>query len=226
MAGNPSIHIPEPHREPLARLRDLPPDASERFRAPFEESPSSHPATRQSLVDRIAASVPELPPEHIDTLLDAFVALRFTMESHQWTAEKIASAVSNAPFLRTSDETAPEHLIHLLADIIKSPQLVPLARRVEVMRSHERSLHGARIITDIRPVFGDEPTEPPPGAAIMHTLRIDCLQNGRMESIYLAIDNDDIALLERLLDRAKKKASTLDKVVQQGGMDLHELREF
>ena len=71
----------------------------------------------------------------------------------------------------------------------------------------ERILINTDIETDVRPIFDDDKFK---GLVIVHTLKIDFVENGKDENTtYLALDKDDMDKLEKLIHRAKLRESSL-----------------
>jgi hypothetical protein len=87
------------------------------------------------------------------------------------------------------------------------------AKALALMQEHERTFCQARIITDIRPVFGSEVSKPPRAVVVAHTLRISYHEGDERKDFYVALDSDDIESLRELLDRADAKARSLEDVI-------------
>jgi hypothetical protein len=58
----------------------------------------------------------------------------------------------------------------------------------------------------------------------MHTLRLEHLTDGRVESINVSLDEQDLSDLRAALDRAVDKAETLRDVVARAGLPQFELK--
>jgi hypothetical protein len=85
-----------------------------------------------------------------------------------------------------------------------------------------RVFHSARILTDIRPVFGRDADVPPIGAVIAHVLKIDYFSQGDSGSLYVSLNNRDLELLRNLVDRAFTKLKTLRAVLESTGLPFDE----
>ena len=88
------------------------------------------------------------------------------------------------------------------------------SKALDVMTEHERILCGARIVTDIRPVFG-RPTDKPTAAVIVHNLKISYHQDDEHREFYVALDTEDVVRLRTLLERAEMKAQSLEALLQR-----------
>lgn len=72
---------------------------------------------------------------------------------------------------------------------------------------------GARILTDIRPLFAPDLKAAPTAALVVHTLRISYHQGSELKQFYVAMDSEDIQALKNTLDRAESKAENLHAVL-------------
>jgi hypothetical protein len=86
---------------------------------------------------------------------------------------------------------------------------------------YERRFCSARILTDARPIYGTDPSKPPSGVMIMHTLRMSYHDNtSQMREFYIAMDSDDVATLRTLLDRADDKAKSLESLFASSNVTI------
>jgi hypothetical protein len=76
----------------------------------------------------------------------------------------------------------------------------------------ERLLTHSRILTDARPVYGQDPAGKPLAMIITHTLKLTYSESGDEQTeLYLALDSQDITDLKQVLNRAEAKAKSLAK---------------
>lgn len=83
------------------------------------------------------------------------------------------------------------------------------AKAFEVMTEHDNVFIDARLFTDLRPIFLDDPTSGPAASTIVHTLKIEYVRSDSKNSLYVAMDSKDIKQLQRVLSRALKKEQAL-----------------
>ena len=82
---------------------------------------------------------------------------------------------------------------------------------MDVATDDERIFCHARILTDMRPVFGSEIESGPAGMVIVHLMKIafhDATSKDHKE-FYVSLDSDDLQTLKKIAERAEVKASTL-----------------
>lgn len=82
-------------------------------------------------------------------------------------------------------------------------------KAADLLTEHEHTLMSSRIITDCRPIFGREIDGDPKAAVIVHMLQIHFHDNDEHREMYFAMDDSDLTLLKKIVDRAEKKAQKL-----------------
>ena len=79
-----------------------------------------------------------------------------------------------------------------------------------MQRDHENSFCDAKILTDLRPVFGASAEVQPEGIVVTHTLKLEYHDDrGAHRKFYVALNQDDLETLRNVLERADKKANSL-----------------
>jgi hypothetical protein len=86
------------------------------------------------------------------------------------------------------------------------------------MVEHENTWQSARILTDLRPVFGPTPTDPPVAVVLIHNLRIAYRKGGRLQEFFVAMDSNDLKALQGAVERAVKKESSLQSLTKRTGI--------
>lgn len=92
------------------------------------------------------------------------------------------------------------------------------SKALDVQFENERTFRSARIVTEIRPIFGPDPQDPPTGAVIVHMLRITYGERNRSRDFFVALDAEDASTLGKLLDRADVKTQSLKSFLALTGL--------
>lgn len=114
-----------------------------------------------------------------------------------------------------------EVLVRRLQDFAQISSIDFISRARRILIENERSVSSMRIITDLRPVYGDNSLATPAGMVIVHNLKIDFLPRGGMrqrESAFFALDDNDVTSLISILRRAEEKSLGLRKFAQQASV--------
>lgn len=91
-------------------------------------------------------------------------------------------------------------------------------RSTSVAVERESPYLGSRALTDIRPVFGDDPGIVPDVAVIIHTLRIQVASSRGPETLEIACTHGDLADLVETLEHAQQNAVALREFLASAGM--------
>jgi hypothetical protein len=109
--------------------------------------------------------------------------------------------------LKSSDEPALRKRLTKLMDI---DALNIAAKAALLQHEYPYTFCGARVLTDVRPVFGKDASTSPVALVIAHTLKLEYHgAGGHLNELYMALDPEDISELREALDRAEMKNNSL-----------------
>jgi hypothetical protein len=98
------------------------------------------------------------------------------------------------------------------------------AAKSSVLRyEQERTVHGLRILTDARPIFGNDAAAAPEAAVILYTLKIRYYQAGHMAEMFFSFDEGDLEQLKEAIQRAELKATSLRSVLVRAKVKVFNL---
>jgi|SRR6516225_769391 len=120
--------------------------------------------------------------------------------------DRLIEGISPSPDL---NDTELQTLRQRATDILSIETLDLIARAHNVLIEHLGTFTAARIVSDVRPVFGDDVSIGPLGAVFVHMLSIAHRSAGRRENFVVALDESDVDQLIEVLQRAKSKATTM-----------------
>ena len=98
------------------------------------------------------------------------------------------------------------------------------AKATDIRSEYKHVFCTARILTDLRPVYGRDVEERPSAGVVVHEAKITYHDSGEEQTkdFYVALDNDDIQQLKKLLDRATRKEASLKTSARKGGINVLE----
>jgi len=111
-----------------------------------------------------------------------------------------------------------------LTRLLELNSFVVGAKAVSVMLEHDIVFYRARVLTDIRPVFGAT-IGAPQAAVITHSLRIHYHQGEDHKDFFVMLDTQDVQTLIDVLERAKVKAENLKGVLATANIPYIEPEE-
>ncbi len=133
----------------------------------------------------------------------------------------LAHEINNEAFLKNicdalqaSHHSPPEgdwsKFNKFIADFLSSKGAIELtSKALNVLMENQRNCVATRIVTDLRPVFKENPADEPAGAVIVHLLKFDYREGRQEKEFFIALDSRDIHILKHAVERALIKESTL-----------------
>ncbi|HET7445252.1 MAG TPA: hypothetical protein VFJ57_11385 [Solirubrobacterales bacterium] len=197
----------------------IPPEALENVHALFK-LPS---ATRKDLLETLGgaprfASISSLVPivrdalgisnDHAGRLLLAVLSAVTQVEPPDWPIKRVAEEIVKAEDLGI-DEVERDSETRFLKDLMELPAMLTSAKASDLLTEYDRIFGDARIVTDIRPVFLEDPGEMADGAVIVSTLKIQYQDSHGLGSFYVSLDTHDLTVLKKVVDRALSKIDTV-----------------
>lgn len=193
-----TLPIPKNVRAGLASLREIPDDVFNTLLIEFERSDEP-------------SAVNNLSPEDTKQLVDAVTSMSAVRASAGVSLEQFIDDICES--MREGDalnEGQEPRFRERLARVLSIDVLNVRAKAIALSNEHEHLFCTARIFTDMRPVYGDDPSAAPEAMTITHILKIHYHAAGnRMHEIYLGIGSSDIEAIREVLDRAEEKAKSL-----------------
>jgi hypothetical protein len=214
----PALQIPPDHQRGLLRLLSLPTEQAADFLKSIESAAKRVRSDKLSSADLQGTS--GISSEDLDNMLDTILALYHVRHHADVSAEEFISDVidslredKKASFVETEKIPA---IRERLAAFLNIDRLNLWAKASVLRYEHERSLHDLRILTDARPVFGEEASAQPQMAVIFHMLKIEYHAAKGIEEVYFSLDEDDLEYLKRAIIRAETKARSLREALAKG----------
>lgn len=102
-----------------------------------------------------------------------------------------------------------------LTTLLKADIFAVVAKANDLKTDDERTFCHARILTDLRPVFGQQVADGPQAMVVVHLLKLGYHQGSdKHQQFYVSLDSDDLEELRKHIDRAEAKAKSLRSVVK------------
>jgi hypothetical protein len=206
------IRIPERYQSGIAKLIFLPQNAFEELLFVLNETPQS--LNLDTIKSNAISHISNIPEGDIGEILSALDSLYYIKNDSSATLEEFSDQV-----LQAMEETGIREL-RLEADLreqfknrlirmLSGTLFDIVVKSRDVLYQHERLFGSARVISDIRLVFGESEEGNPKAAVIVHSLKLHYIQNNEHKEFFVALDDKDIGLLIDELIRAQEQAETL-----------------
>ncbi len=221
------FRIPPAHRDAALALREMPDDQFANLSAAFE---AASPFTGSAELTEQVAGRSGLDEAVVRDVVLISLSLYSQLKFHGWTKSDIATGVSKSDDLPGLDEASDvdevqARLASRIEHLLSFESIVTTARALDLLTENEHLFHSARVLTDIRPVFGEDPAQPPKGALVTETLKLEYFDEGTIQSTFIALSRSELKNLRDIIDRALSKSDTVHELLEQIGLshfDAHE----
>jgi hypothetical protein len=222
-----SLRIPKKHYEGLAKFLSLPEEAFEEFTTHLQEAPIAldfRQAIRKSIL-----GIQDISPDDAERMVDALVSLYLAKATSENSTpafvDELTQAIeeSNANELKIADEFRGS-IGNRLNALLGREALTIASKANSIMYEYGNVYYRARILTDIRPIFGDSP-DSIEAAVVIHNLRIHYHEGDVHKDFFVALDTQDIQKLIDVLQRAKTKAESLKTLLAKTNIPYIEPEE-
>jgi hypothetical protein len=208
------LNIPQRSREGLSKLLSLHAGLFDGLVVTLErQSPSVKIIINPSAV----ITVPGIDKADLEKILRAVSALYMVHSSEDVPLDTFVRDVSEA--IEGFDaEAQSEQSKGRLRRILGVDSLASSSKALTLLTDQERTLHGVKILTDVRHAFQADPEKEPYGAVIVNVLKLTYHESDQHKDFYVALDGDDLASLRTALDRAEVKIKTLRGKLDAAGI--------
>jgi hypothetical protein len=220
----PALRIPERYKPGLAIIARLSTSSFQELVTATEQASPDLLGARD-LQESIASHVKDIPSQDLERVIQSVVSFYRLQFRPGLTIPKLASDLAKAAKedidgLETTNEAELEARLNKLLAL--STFNIRAIKARELQHQSERILSDARVITDIRPVFGNN-FEDIPTMIIVNTLKITAHEGGEHKELYFALDAADIASLIKTLERAQDKTRSLKALLDAKGLRIVDL---
>jgi hypothetical protein len=205
-----ALEIPKEDAGSITAIKALPPTTLEKFIAALAEAPViSNP---RAMAEHVAKKIPSVPADKLVSLIETLYAMYQIRElsgvSHARFLTDLTEAILKHPELRIPPKELPK-LRSLLERLLDIGTLNTIAKAARLQRDGERLYCSSKVLSDIRPVFGSDPSERPRGAVLTHTLKIGYHEGSGHTEFHVVLDSTDLGELANVIRRAELKDKTL-----------------
>ncbi len=213
-----AVRVPRGALPAFETLAALPDESFESIQNRLSET--GHVFSDDEMVKQlISANIPHATPKQlrqvVELLLSLFHLSEETCLSIPSIITGICASISEMDEPKWTPDMVQEIHSRLTLLLNEDSPIRAMVHTQDVLNDNERALTGARILTELRPVFGSSVAEEPIAFALLHTLR---LTHSESKEFYITLDDSDIEILDNLLDRARQKSKTLRRMMDRKGI--------
>jgi hypothetical protein len=200
----PTLQIPDRHQPGIARIRELGEPAISAIRNILDQAPDTINPIEIAATDA-AKMIDNIPG--LKGILDALASMYVLKSSKESVSlEQFTEDVTDAMASLKSESAITSDRSKFkasLSTLLGSEHFLTISKGFELATDDERTFCDARVITDLRPVFGTPIEDGPRGTVIVHLLKIGYHEGQkRHQSFHVALDSRDLKELNRVIERA------------------------
>jgi hypothetical protein len=218
-----ALQVPKQHLPTIGKILALSDAATTELISALSSATITSEAP--ALAEKIAGSVPTIQPTDLAEILGTLYSLYHVREfsevgSSRFLTDLVEGLRSNPDFnlKKAEDASAAKKRFQRLLNV---ETLNILTKAIRLQRDGERIYCDARIVSDIRPVFGDDVADKPISAVITHTLKLGYHEGGDHKQFFVVLDEQDLIALHEVIARAISKGASLTELL--GSADIPRL---
>ena len=215
--------IPEPARAGLKYLMTI---SDEAFHELVNGLKDARPhLTSADYLTRLIPNTTVVTREEASAIVDAAFSMSTTYVVNDVPIEQFVQDVADAlerglvKDIAITDGTR-QPLVERLSTLLNLNVFRVGVKATSVLNEQQHTLSRARILTDIRPIFGDNVADAPVGVTLVHTLKIKYREGEEIKEFFVAMDTRDVQLLMDVLERAKTKGEGLKALLSAAAINL------
>lgn len=216
--------VPERHAGSFEAIREMGEDEFPRLLAIFE---SAEPTDDRETICRLIREATSVGTSDAFELLDAVMGLAAHAHLSQSSMSDIARRVASSPQFVRPDEL-DEGLAMRIAELLRCDSVRIYSKALALGSRHERLFVDAQVLTDLRPLFGEniEQQSRPEAMLISHTLNLHYVDSdGAHDNFFIVLDDEDLLTVRELLDRSTRKSAAMRSLLQESGVTYLSLEE-
>ncbi len=222
------LRVPARYRDGIAILAALNDTSFSEVYEALKNAPSATP-TYIDLAAKVESEIKALNADEVKKLLAALTSLYRVRDKANVSPEKLAEDLYDAIRKEGGSLVPQENAAAFKSRLGRFLNLAALSvvatKAKELQEDVEKVFCEARILTDLRPVFGSDVSGGPIAMIVVHTLKLSYHEGarGELKEIFIGVDSDDISKLKQILERAESKAKSLTSRLQEAGIKSADL---
>ncbi len=213
-----TLSVPEPVTTGLTKIATLSDDTFQELLSAFGKIPARL-LQNKIFDDGVLFELRSIPPDDLtairDTVFSLYVGRVTTNVPVSTFVDQVVESIEAASPLFVNDlDQLKERVFQLLT----IEPLKAVAKAHDLLTEHSRLFNFSRIVSQIRPIFGEKLDNAPSSAIIEHMLTISFSQAGRRNEFVIGLDSADVKQLMETLSRAQSEAEGLKALLNKANM--------
>ena len=217
----PILRIPKevyPGFESILRLDD---DSANQIIASLSAAKFSPKPAR--VIAEMKAIVTSLPSEEVELIGMVIASLYGVCNQAEQSlgefANELIGVVERTDELQKPEQWERERAANFFERALSTEGALSVAvKAFGVLSDHAHVFSEARVLTDLRPIFGSEASSTPTSVVIVHNLKIVYQEGEDQKEFFVALDTNDLHTLRTVLERAETKTTSIKPVLKKAAL--------
>jgi hypothetical protein len=223
------LSIPDRYQLGVSKIRELDVETVRAFREALDRSvdpsiPHGESAKPAATVAAAIRNISQLDrTTDVKKIAEALISMYMAKAGYETPLDEFIDGIADSletvsnPDLRLAPEEK-DAFKEKLGILLNAEVFGIIAKADDLLTENERIFCRARILTDLRPVFGTDVDKGPVAMLITHSLKISFHESGRKGDhfFYVSLDDADLSALKDIISRAEAKANSLKGIVPDG----------
>lgn len=211
-----TLSVPEPVTAGLTKIATLSDETFQELLSALSHIPPKLLQNRIFDDSVLFTEVKSIAREDLITIRDTIFSLYIGRVSTNVTVpvstfvDQVIESLQDASSLFVNDL---DKLRNRVFQLLTIESLTAVAKAHDLLTEHSRIFTFSRIVSQIRPIFGERLDNPPTSAVIEHMLTISYSQAGRRNEFVMGLDSADVRQLMETLKRAQAEAENLQALL-------------
>lgn len=216
-----NIRIPEEHQQAFVAISMLSDSTVTELFSILETVPLA--IQQKSAVEKALSNSTHKFPENVhdivNVLFSIYLALAYTNKAIEGFVADIVESIDNIQiegYTHTLEEK--DNLRKNLTTLLSISSISTVSKATGVLFDCDNILRNARILTDIRPIFGYGEDDSILASVIVQTLKFEFVKDDEEKEFFINLDDQDIDNLIGILQRAKRKSDQSKNLLKKANV--------
>jgi hypothetical protein len=162
---------------------------------------------------RGVAAVDGIAPEDQEAIVWALTHLGAYTGGSEGVTQDLINSVHDYLLRQKVSKDDATRVCKLLPDLLAVDTVRIRSKAAYLRTDHARAFKHARVLTDLRPIFGLNESMTIEGAVVMHALKLEYYEDDFARDFFVTLDDVDLETLRLAVVRAQNKAKALRATV-------------
>jgi len=208
-----ALNIPERFKPALKKVASLSDNDAAVLQAALERLPVVR--NPEKAASRLASHPGDLTTQDVESIIAVLGALASLRANLPVSPSKFVDELCEGLLgSNVVEEDKGGSLKRRLLSLLDTESVVIGAKAREIQREHQNVFMGARVYSDLRPVFSGA-AESIAGAVVVHNFRLAYMYQNEPCELYVAMDDEDLDTLQKVIARAQAKSKTMTDLMRR-----------